>query len=90
MDASTSATPTAGNGRYVPPAPGSRSATEIRDDIVRQRGELAQSVDALRDKWAEATDVGAQLRKHQGPLIAGAAVVGLVAVGALLLSRRRR
>ena len=91
MDPGTSVQGTdVGNGRYVPPAPGTRSAEQIRDDVVRQRNELARSVDALRGRWAEATDVGAQVRKHQGVLVAGAAVVGLVAVGALVFSRRRR
>ncbi len=90
MESTSASTPSAANGRYVPPAPGTRSADQIRDDIVRQRGELSRSVDALRDKWGEATDVGLQIRKHQGVLVAGAAVVGLVAVGALVFSRRRR
>jgi hypothetical protein len=90
MDASTSAQSTAasGNGHYVPPKPGSRSAEQIRDDIVKQRTELARSVDQLRDRWAEATDVKAQIKKHQGQLIAGAAVVGLIAVGVFALRRR--
>jgi hypothetical protein len=80
----------AGNGRYVPPAPGTRSAEQIRSDVVRQREELARSVDALRTRWSEATDVKAQLEKHRPQLVAGAVVVGAVVGVALLMRRRRR
>ena len=78
-----------GNGRFAPPPPGTRSADEIRRDIVDQRTELSRSVDALRNRWGEATDVGTQIKKHKGQLIAGAAVVGLVVGGILALRRRR-
>jgi hypothetical protein len=40
-----------GNGRYTPPPPGTRSAEEIRGDIVAQRTELGRSVEALRSRW---------------------------------------
>lgn len=79
-----------GNGRYVPPAPGSRSAEQIRADVVRQRHELARSVDALRVRWSEATDVKAQVEKHQSQILVGVAVVGALTATALLLRRRRR
>lgn len=79
----------AGNGRFVTPAPGTRTAEQIRQDIVAQRTELAGSVDALRHRWAEVTDVGTQLRKHRTQLLVGAAVVG-VGVGIALAMRRRR
>jgi len=79
-----------GNGRYVPPPPGTRSADQIRADVVRQRQELARSVDALRDRWSQATDVKAQVEKHRDQLLIGAAVVGVALGAALLLKRRRR
>ena len=78
-----------GNGRFAPPPPGTRSADQIRRDIVDQRTELSRSVDALRGRWVEATDIGAQIKKHKGELIAGAAVVGVL-VGFMALRRRRR
>ena len=92
MEASpqTSTGPAAGNGRYVPPPPGTRSAAEIRDDIVRERQQLARSVDALRTRWSEATDVKRQLREHKTELLVGAAVVGFLVGGAIAFSRRRR
>ena len=90
MEASpqTSAGPMSGNGRRVA-APGSRSAAQIRDDIVREREQLAREVDALRNRWSEVTDVKRQIRAHRTKLLVGAAVVGL-AVGAIALRRRRR
>ena len=90
MEASpqTSPGPVSGNGRRVAP-PGSRSAAQIRNDIVREREQLAREVDALRTRWSEVTDVKRQIRAHRKQLLVGAAVVGL-AVGALALSRRRR
>ena len=48
---------TGGNGRWTPPPPGSRSAEQIRNDIVQQRSELSRSVDALRNRWVQVTDV---------------------------------
>lgn len=79
-----------GNGRFVPPPPGTRSAAQIRDDIVRERRQLAREVDALRGRWSEVTDVKRQVREHRGQLLVGAAVIGAVVVGALALRRRRR
>ena len=90
MEATPSqATTTTGNGRYVPPAPGTRSAEQIRNDVTAQRHELARSVDALRGKWSEATDLKGQIAKHKTELLIGAAVVGF-AVGAVIAFRRRR
>jgi hypothetical protein len=77
-----------GNGGYAPPPPGTRSADQIRDDIVAQRTELSRSVDALRSRWVEATDVGTQIRKHKSELLIGAAVVGFIVGGAIALRRR--
>jgi hypothetical protein len=80
---------TGGNGRWMPPPPGTRSADQIRRDIVQQRQELSRSVDALRHRWIEATDIKRQVREHSKELAVGAAVVGLV-VGGLFALRRRR
>jgi len=80
---------TSGNGRWTPPPPGSRSAEQIRRDIVQQREHLSRSVDALRHRWVEATDVKRQIREHQTQIAVGAAVVGAL-VGLVALRRRRR
>ena len=79
---------TRGNGRWTPPPPGSRSAEQIRSDIVQQRKELSRSVDALRHRWIEATDVKRQIQEHRTELAVGAAVVGLL-VGLVAFRRRR-
>jgi hypothetical protein len=79
---------TRGNGRWTPPPPGSRSAEQIRSDIVQQRQELSRSVDALRNRWVQVTDVRRQIREHRSELAVGAAVVGLL-IGAIALRRRR-
>ena len=80
---------TQGNGRWSPPPPGTRSAEQIRRDIVQQRHEFSRSVDALRHRWIQATDVKRQISEHRTELTVGAAVVGLV-VGGLIALRRRR
>jgi hypothetical protein len=85
-----SSTPSAGNGRISVPPPGTRSAEQIRRDIVAQRGELSRSVDALRNRWVEVTDVKAQFEKHRGTILAGAAVVGFAVGAAIAFGRRRR
>jgi hypothetical protein len=79
---------TRGNGRWTPPPPGSRSAEQIRRDIVQQRQELSRSVDALRHRWIEATDVKRQIREHRNEIAVGAALVGAL-VGLIALRRRR-
>jgi type VI protein secretion system component VasF len=81
--------PTGGNGRFSPPPPGSRSAEQIRNDIVQQRQQLSRSVDALRTRWVQVTDVRRQIREHRTELAVGAAVVGFLIGGAVALSRRR-
>jgi hypothetical protein len=68
-------------------APG-RSSGEIRAEVERQRGELSQSVEALRTRVAELTDWRGQVRKHRREIVIGAAVVGF-AVGGLIALRRR-
>ena len=80
---------TRGNGRFNPPPPGTRSAEEIRRDIVQQRHELSRSVDALRNRWVQVTDVKRQIREHRTELAVGAAVVGFLVGGAIALRRRR-
>ena len=80
---------TRGNGRWTPPPPGSRSAEQIRNDIVQQRQELSRSVDALRNRWLQVTDVKRQIREHRTELAVGAAVVGFLVGGAIALRRRR-
>lgn len=79
---------TRGNGRWSPPPPGTRSAEQIRNDIVQQRHELSRSVDALRHRWVEATDVKRQIREHRTELTVAGAVVGAL-VGLMVLRRRR-
>jgi hypothetical protein len=79
-----------GNHRPAVPPPGTRSSTEIRRDIVRQRKQLSASVEMLRTRWGEVTDVRRQVREHRTELLVGAAVVGFVVGGVIALSRRRR
>ncbi len=81
--------PSRGNGRWTPPPPGTRSAEQIRRDIVQQRHELSRSVDALRNRWVQLTDVRRQVREHRTELAVGAAVVGFLIGGAIALRRRR-
>jgi Protein of unknown function (DUF3618) len=80
---------TRGNGRWTPPPPGTRSAEQIRNDIVQQRQELSRSVDALRNRWVEMTNVRRQIREHRTELAVGVAVVGFLIGGAIALRRRR-
>ncbi len=80
---------TGGNGRRPMPAPGTRSSDQIRRDIVQQRQEFSRSVDALRNRWMQVTDVKRQIREHRTELAVGAAVVGFLVGGAIALSRRR-
>ena len=80
---------TRGNGRWTPPPPGTRSAEQIRQDIVQQRQQLSRSVDALRSRWLEVTDIRRQIHAHRKELAVGAAVVGFLVGGAIALRRRR-
>ena len=66
-----------------------RSPAEIRSSIEANRMELAVSLDRLRGEVAQLTDWRAQVHRHRGQLIAGAAVVGL-AFGIRMLRRRGR
>lgn len=87
--------PQAGGAGYdaaaqrVTPPPGTRSSEQIRQDIVDQRHELSRSVDALRGKWGEITDVRGQIREYKTELVVGAAVLGFVVGGIVAFSRRR-
>jgi Protein of unknown function (DUF3618) len=78
----------AGVDRPQRPAPGARSANQIRADIQREREELGRSVEALRGRVTELTDWRRQVREHKRELAIGAAIVGF-AVGGLLALRRR-
>lgn len=70
------------------PAPGTRSAHEIRSNIQHEREELGRSVEALRGRVGELTNWRRQVREHRRELVIGAAVVGF-AVGGLMALRRR-
>jgi hypothetical protein len=63
--------------------PSSRTSAEIRADIERQREELGQSVEALRNRVTELTDWRRQVREHRRELVIGAAVAGLLAYRAM-------
>lgn len=78
----------AGLDRPQQPAPGTRTAEQIRSDIQRQRQELGNSVEALRGRVTELTDWRRQVREHKRELAIGAAVVGF-AIGGLIALRRR-
>lgn len=71
------------------PAPGSRNANQIRDEIVVQRAELSDSVAALRQRWTEATDLRLQASRHKGEIAIGALAIGAIAGAAIALGRRR-
>lgn len=70
------------------PMPGTRSAQEIRNDIVREREALGRSVEVLRGRVGELTDWRLQVREHKRELVIGAAVIGF-AVGGIMALRRR-
>jgi hypothetical protein len=82
--------PTRGNGRWTPPPPGTRSAEQIRRDLVQQRQEFGRSVEALRNRWVQVTDVRRQVSEHRTELAIGAAVVGFLIGGAIALRARGR
>jgi hypothetical protein len=67
-----------------------RSPAEIRSSIETNRAELALSVQRLRGEVERITDWRSQLERHRPELLAGAAVVGALVAGRLLLGRRRR
>jgi hypothetical protein len=67
-----------------------RTPAEIRSSIETNRAELALSVQRLRGEVQRATDWRYQLERHRTEIAAGAAVVGVLVVGRILLGRRRR
>jgi hypothetical protein len=71
----------------TPPRP-KRTSAQIRDDMDRQRDELGQSVDNLRERITEITDWRSQIKKHRRPIVVGAVATGFV-VGGLMALRRR-
>ena len=71
----------------TPPRP-KRSSAQIRADMDRQRAELGQSVDHLREKVTEITDWRSQIKKHRRSIVIGAVATGFV-VGGLMALRRR-
>ncbi|MGH2985032.1 MAG: DUF3618 domain-containing protein [Solirubrobacterales bacterium] len=77
------------DGQRTMPPPGSRSADEIRRDIVAQRQQLSRSVDALRTRWGEITNLRRQVSEHRTELLVGAAAVGFLIGGVIALGRRR-
>ncbi len=58
-----------------------RSAEEIRRSLEANRQELAVSLNRLRGEVAEVTDWRRQLRRHQTPVLIGAAVAGFMIGG---------
>jgi Protein of unknown function (DUF3618) len=72
----------------------SRTPEEIRASIEQNRLQLGNSVERLRGEVIRLTDWRAQLRKHQKPVLIGAAVTGFVLAGGIAaiggLGRRRR
>jgi hypothetical protein len=79
-----------GDGRWTMPPPGSRSAEQIRRDIVTQRKQLSRSVDVLRTRWGEITNFRRQVSEHRTEILVGAAAVGFLIGGAIALGRRKR
>ncbi len=73
-----------------------RTPDEIRASIEQNRQELGVSLEKLRREVVALTNWRAQLRRHQQPVLVGAALAGFVvgggvaALGALTFGRRRR
>jgi hypothetical protein len=67
-----------------------RTPAEIRSSIEGNRMELAVSLDRLRGEVTRLTDWRGHIERHRTEVMAGAAVLGLVIGGRLLLRRRRR
>lgn len=71
----------------TPPRP-KRTSEQIRADMDRQREELGESVDHLRERVTEITDWRSQIKKHRRSIVVGAVATGFV-VGGLMALRRR-
>jgi hypothetical protein len=67
-----------------------RSPAEIRSSIEDNRMELAVSLDRLRGEVAYFTDWRGHIERHRSELMVGAAGLGFLLGGRILLRRRRR
>ena len=72
-----------------------RTADTVRQEIERERGELAAAVEQLRDGLGEATNVSARLRSNLPVVTAGALGAGFFLAGGIgatmrLLARKGR
>jgi hypothetical protein len=74
---------------------GTRTQEELRLAIAQEREQLAGAVEALREDFGEATDIGGKMRAHL-PVVAGGALgLGFVIAGGIgatmrLVMRRSR
>ena len=60
-----------------------RTADTVRQEIERERGELAVAVEQLRDGLGEATNVSARLRSNLPVVTAGALGAGFFLAGGI-------
>jgi hypothetical protein len=72
-----------------------RTPEQVRHDIERERQQLADAVEGLREGLGEATDITGKLRSKLPVAAAGAVGLGFVAAGGIgatmrLLARRGR
>ena len=84
----TPAPPAGSPGSPYRPPPPKRTSAQIRADMDRQRQELGESVDHLRERVNEITDWRSQIKKHRRSIVVGAVATGFV-VGGLMALRRR-
>ncbi len=70
------------------PPPGTRSAEQIRSEIVVRREELGRDVKSLRGRLNELTDIGLQVQRHKKELAVGTGI--LVGLGAAAILARRQ
>ncbi len=77
------------------PARNTRTTEDVRRDLETERNELATAADALRESFAEATDLTGKLRSKL-PVVAGGALgagfflAGGIGATARLVMRRGR
>ena len=60
-----------------------RTSEEVRREIERERRELADAVEQLRDGLGDATDIGAKLRSRLPLVAAGALGAGFFLAGGI-------
>lgn len=60
-----------------------RTSEDVRRDIERERRELADAVEQLRDGLGDATDVAAKLRSRMPLVAAGALGAGFFLAGGI-------